>query len=106
MNCAFCKLEVYLPTEYAGQLMKALAEIGVGRVGDYDHCFSTTEVKGFWRPLDGADPFRGELGKLGSAPELKLETRLEAKLLEAALETIRKVHPYEEPVINILPLLS
>lgn len=106
MDCKLCKLEVYVPKEYADELMMALGELGVGKVGDYDHCFSLTEVTGFWRPLEGATPFAGEVGQLSSAPEVKLETRLDAALVEQAVQAIKRVHPYEEPVINILPLLG
>lgn len=106
MDWKLCKLEVYVPKECAEQLMKALGELGVGKVGDYDHCFSLTEVTGFWRPLEGANPFEGEVGQLSSAPEVKLETRLDAALVEQAVQAIKRVHPYEEPVINILPLLG
>lgn len=86
--------------------MKALSEIGVGKVGDYDHCFSTTEVQGYWRPLAGAKPFDGKIGELSSEPEIKLEVRCEFELVQLAIDTIKKVHPYEEPVINVFPLLN
>ncbi|MFY9527208.1 MAG: cytochrome C biogenesis protein [Firmicutes bacterium] len=105
MDYIHCKLEVFVPKEYVGKIVAALGEIGVGKIGNYDHCFSTSEVTGYWRPLAGAEPFLGELGTLSSAPEVKLETRLEATLVDLAVETIERVHPYEEPVINVFPLL-
>ncbi|MFY9494175.1 MAG: cytochrome C biogenesis protein [Limnochordia bacterium] len=105
MDYIHCKLEVFVPKEYVGKIVAALGEIGVGKIGNYDHCFSTSEVTGYWRPLAGAESFLGELGTLSSAPEVKLETRLEATLVDLAVETIERVHPYEEPVINVFPLL-
>lgn len=106
MECNMCKLEIFLPQEYVIEVMEALSEIGVGKIGNYDHCFSFTEVKGFWRPLVGSNPFEGEVGNLSSGKEVKLETRCERELLAIALQTIKSIHPYEEPVINVFPLLA
>ena len=98
------KLEIYIPESHVTALLDALAEAGAGVVGRYDHCASLSAVTGVWRPLPGAHPYDGEVGELRQAAEIKVETACPAGALKAALAAVRQVYPYEEPVVNILPL--
>lgn len=100
------KVEVYLPHEYIDLLISALTEIGACVVGAYDHVSSYSPVEGTWRPLPGSQPFHGEAGVLCHAKEYKLEFRCGREHIKSAVDAIRRIHPYEEPVVNILPLLS
>ena len=57
------KLEIFVPQEYALKIRDHLAKIGVGRIGDYDHCVAIYQVQGYFRPLPGANPFDGEIAE-------------------------------------------
>lgn len=100
------KIEIFIPTEYVDSLLDELAKVQVGVIGNYDHCCSLTPVRGTWRPLPGAKPYEGKVGVLQSAAETKVEVNSRREYVQAALEVIRRVHPYEEPVINIIPLAN
>ncbi len=100
------KIEVYIPEEYRDKLREALNNIGVLGVGNYDNVMSVTKVTGYWRPLKNANPFDGEINKLSKADEDKIEFATDIKNIENAVKVIKEVHPYEEPVINIIPLIS
>lgn len=100
------KIEVYLPMEYLAPLRDALHEAGACRVGKYDHVVSYQPTEGFWRPLPGSEPYDGKVGEISCGCECKLEFRCDAALVDKAVKVIRCVHPYEEPLINILPLLN
>ncbi len=100
------KLEIFIPAEFVPALLDALAEAGAGIVGNYDHCAAVSAVRGHWQPLPGADPYDGEIGVLHSADEMKVETNCPRERILAALAAIRRVHPYEEPVINVIPLAN
>ena len=100
------KLEIFVPQEYALKIRDELAKIGVGRLGNYDHCVAMTPVKGYFRPLPGAEPFEGELGKVSEVEEYKVEVNCERALVNEAMKVIRAVHPYEEPLVNIIPLAN
>lgn len=100
------KIEVYIPEEYRDKLREALNNIGVLGVGNYDNVMSVTKVTGYWRPLKNANPFDGEINKLSEASEDKIEFDTDIKNVENAIKVIKKVHPYEEPVINIIPLIN
>lgn len=100
------KLEIFVPQEYALKLRDELAKIGVGRIGQYDHCIAMYPVQGYFRPLPGANPFEGEIGKISETTEYKLEVNCERALVEEAMKVIRRVHPYEEPLVNVIPLAN
>ena len=61
-------------------------------------------VMGTWRPLTGTSPYIGEEGKISCEPELKVEVTIRAERLQETIRAIKSVHPYEEPVINAIPL--
>ncbi len=100
------KLEIFIPADYVDALREALGRVGAGQVGNYDQCCSLMEVRGYWRPLAGANPFQGEIGKIETGSECKVEVNCARDQVPAALRAIRAIHPYEEPVINILPLAN
>jgi hypothetical protein len=100
------KLEIFVPQEYALKIRDELAKIGVGRIGNYDHCVAMTPVRGFFRPLPGANPFDGEIGQIKEAEEYKIDVNCKRELVNEAMKVIRSVHPYEEPLVNIIPLAN
>ena len=40
------KLEIFVPESHVTQVRDALAGIGVGVIGNYDHCFAVSQVQG------------------------------------------------------------
>ena len=106
MNFKKVKIEVYIPEEYRDKLREALNNIGVLGVGNYDNVMSVTKVTGYWRPLKNANPFDGEINKLSKADEDKIEFAADIENVYNAVKVIKEVHPYEEPVINIIPLIN
>ena len=44
--------------------------------------------------------------KLSKASEDKIEFATDINNVENAVKVIKEVHPYEEPVINIIPLIN
>ena len=69
-----------------------------------DRCLSWSVVNSCWRPLEGSHPYLGTLGQLRTEPELKVEDACPTGRVEAVLAAVKRVHPYEEPVINVIPL--
>lgn len=98
------KLEIYIPDSHFDILQSALQSAGAGRIGNYDCCMSYCRVRSTWRPLVGAKPYIGVEGETSVSDELKVEIIVLKERLEDTLQAIRKVHPYEEPVINVIPL--
>lgn len=105
-NFTDVKLEIFVPQEYALPIRDELAKIGVGRIGNYDHCVALTPVQGYFRPVEGANPFEGEIGKISEVAEYKVEVICKRELVNEALKVIKSVHPFEEPLINVIPLAN
>lgn len=104
MEVKYCKLEIFIPKSHFEALQKALQSVDAGHIGNYDCCLSASEVMGYWRPLNGCNPYLGSVGEISCEPELKVEVTVYAEKVDETIEAVRKVHPYEEPVINVIPL--
>ncbi len=100
------KIEIFLPPESLDEMRQALNAAGAGHIGQYDSCASAIQVRGYWRPLEGARPYLGEAGEVFSGEEIKLEVNCPRAVVPQVLTAIRAHHPYEQPVVNVLPLLN
>ncbi len=106
MEFKYCKLEIFIPETHFQQLQKALQDVDAGHIGNYDSCLSYSKVMGTWRPLEGTDPFIGNTGEISEEPELKVEVTIKTERLKDTIAAVKTVHPYEEPVINVIPLYA
>ncbi|MBR5970968.1 MAG: cytochrome C biogenesis protein [Lachnospiraceae bacterium] len=106
MNVNRIKLETYIPETHLQALRDALREAGAGKIGNYDSCMSYCRVTGTWRSLEGANPHIGEVGTISEEEEIKAEVVMDAECAAKTVDAVRRVHPYEEPVIHLIPLLD
>ena len=104
MNVSFLKLEIFIPETHLGELQAALYEVDAGHIGNYDCCLSYSQVMSTWRPLAGNDPYIGKENAISCEPEMKVEVTIKAERLPKTMAAIKRVHPYEEPVVNVIPL--
>lgn len=104
MEFAYCKLEIFLPEEALPAVARALREAGAGHIGKYDSCLSYSRVTGCWRPLEGTSSYLGQVGEISAEPELKVEVTCPTEKVDQVLAAVKRAHPYEEPVINAIPL--
>ncbi len=102
----YIKLEIFIPESHFSQLQKALQNVDAGHIGNYDSCLSYSRVMGTWRPLVGTNPYIGSENEISCEPELKVEVTIRAEKIDETIRAIKAVHPYEEPVINAIPLLA
>ena len=106
MDFDLYKLEIFIPESHFRALQKALQEADAGHIGNYDSCLSYSKVTGAWRPLEGTHPYIGAKGEISEEPELKVEVTIRRDQLADVVSKIKTVHPYEEPVINVIPMVS
>ena len=104
MDFKYCKLEIFIPETHITQLQKALQSVDAGHIGKYDSCMSCSQLISYWRPLDGTDPYIGKAGEISCEREVKVEVTVYTEKVEETIRAIKEVHPYEEPVINALPI--
>ncbi len=100
------KLEIFVPESHFEPVRQALWEADAGHLGRYDRCLSWSRVHSCWRPLEGASPWEGTPGVLSREEEVKIEVCCREECLEQTLAAVKAAHPYEEPVINVLPLAA
>ena len=94
-------LVVHVPVESAAALAGALTDAGAGRFGRYDGCTWSTEGVGTFRPLPGARPTVGSIGRRAEVAEVRLETAVPAAARTAVLRALREAHPYETPAFHL-----
>ncbi|MDT4936368.1 MAG: hypothetical protein QOG80_39, partial [Pseudonocardiales bacterium] len=96
------KLVVFVPVAAAEQLIEALAVAGAGAIGAYDRCAWIVEGRGTFRPLTGAHPTLGEVGRIEQVPETRVEMVVPAARRSAVVAALYAAHPYEEPAFDLL----
>jgi hypothetical protein len=100
------KIVVFVPEADGEAVRMAMGEAGAGRIGNYDYCSFTSGGTGRFRPLEGARPAIGEVGQLEDVAEERIETVCSDERLKAVLAAIHRVHPYEEPAIDLYTLVA
>lgn len=99
------KLVFYTPATEADRVRQAVLEAGAGHIGNYDSCSYNGEGFGTFRAVsDACRPYVGNIGELHREPEVRTETVVPRYLLPRVIDTLIKVHPYEEPAYDIIPL--
>lgn len=98
------KLTTYVPLEAADAVREALAGAGAGTIGDYDHASFSIRGEGRFRPLDGASPHIGEVGRVEVVDEVRVEAVLPRHRRGAVLAALVAAHPYEEPAYDVVEL--
>ncbi len=99
------KLAVFVPKGHEDQVMEALFQAS-GVIGNYRDCSFRTDGIGTFRPLEGAEPFLGQIGKREYVEEGRIEVLLRKAEMNAALKALRAAHPYEEPAFDLYSLLN
>lgn len=100
------KIVVTVPVDYTEKLREAICRAGAGVIGNYTDCSMITKCTGTFIPNDEANPYMGERGKLEFADEDKLEVVCDVDNVRTVINKLREVHPYEEPAIDIIPLID
>lgn len=102
----FVKIVIFAPASHADKIRRALAQAGCGHVGKYDFCSFSVKGVGRFRGLAGTKPFIGKIGRIEKVIEERIETICPKSKLPAVLKALKKAHPYQEPAVDIYPLLN
>jgi dinuclear metal center YbgI/SA1388 family protein len=98
------KVAVYVPESHWEVVRQALVDHNICSIGHYKGCTFTSQGEGTFIPLEGSMPYLGETGRLEHVEERKIECVIHEKNIRTVLDTIRQVHPYEEPAFDIYKL--
>ena len=97
----FTCFEVSVPENYVKDIVKALSRYDLLKEGSYTDVYALIDVEGHWTTLEGAKAFIGEVGKESVEKEKLMKFRVKKEFADLTYYLIKKVHPYEVPVINI-----
>jgi hypothetical protein len=97
---------VGVPPEHADRVMDAISSAGGGIVGNYTHCGYLSAGFGQFKPNASASTAVGAKNEINRVEETRIETFCDRAQARAVVEAIRGAHPYEEPVIYLIPLLA
>ena len=100
------KIFVTIPLENVEEVRDAICNAGAGIIGNYTYCTSSTKSIGTFKPNDSANPYIGEKNNLEFVEEEKLEVVCDAENVKKVITKLREIHPYEEPAIDIVPLID
>lgn len=96
---------VYVPVNAAEEFTAVVSPHIPSFIGAYDHvCWRSAPGTGQFRPLEGAEPAEGEIGKIEQVPEIRFECLIPLDpdaLSHFIEEVLTPAHPYEAPVIMV-----
>ncbi|MDD3926188.1 MAG: Nif3-like dinuclear metal center hexameric protein [bacterium] len=98
------KLVVFIPADSLDVVREAVSAAGAGHIGRYSHCSFISRGTGTFKPLEGAQPYIGEIGNLEEADEYRLETVVPSSVLDRVIAAMLKAHPYEEVAYDVYKL--
>ncbi len=100
------KLVTFAPKGDAEKVREALFAAGAGCIGAYDCCSYNLDGIGTFRASEGTHPYCGKVGELHKEEETRIEVIYEQRIERHLIHKLRKVHPYEEPAIDLIPLTN
>lgn len=100
------KIVVFVPTNYIDKMREVICSAGAGTLGNYRYCTSLINTIGTFIPNNNAKPYIGKAGKLEVVEDGKLEVICDINDAKKVISEIKKNHPYEEPGIDIIPLID
>ncbi|KAL7893352.1 GTP cyclohydrolase 1 type 2/Nif3 [Trichoderma sp. SZMC 28014] len=101
------RLIFYVPETHVEACKAAIFAAGAGIYpnSSYTECCWTTSGTGQFRPVAGANPHIGAVDKLESVTEVRVEAPcLGRDVAKAAVEALKKAHPYEEVAYEVYKL--
>jgi dinuclear metal center YbgI/SA1388 family protein len=98
------KLVVYVPDSHQQSLCDAMFVAGAGTLGNYSHCSFSHAGVGTFLPHAGANPQIGQVGKLESVEEQRIEVLVAESSHKQVIQAMKQAHPYEEVAYDLFTL--
>lgn len=106
MDFKHVQITTTVPMESTDAVRKALGKAGAGIWGEYSFCSFSVSGKGRFKPSGNANPYIGEANKLEVVEEEQISVNCDIKVAKQVIAALRAAHPYEEPLIDIVPLID
>ena len=93
-----------MPEEARDATRDAVFAAGGGLIGGYERCSWYAKGTGTFLAREGAEPAIGRVGEEEHVDEYRVEIVVDEEALTAAVDALRKAHPYEEVAFDLYPL--
>jgi len=100
------KIITFIPLTHANIVREAMGKAGAGKIGNYTYCTFSTRGIGRFKGEQGVNPYIVEVGKIEEVEEERIETVCSRENLQDVISAIKAVHPYEEVVYDVCPLIT
>src|SRR5690606_15034105 len=98
------KLITFVPAKDAETVRNALFEAGGGTIGNYENCSFNISGIGSFKGNPDSNPVIGKKGKIHLEEEIQIGLIFAKHLQDDILQTLFKIHPYEEVAYEITTL--
>ncbi len=98
------KLTTYVPISEVEELREALFTAGAGSIGNYENCSFNIEGYGTYKGNDESSPTKGQKGEFEKEKETQISITFPKHVQSQVLETLFKVHSYEEVAYEVTTL--
>jgi len=106
MDFTKVKIVTTVPSENADDIRRALGSVGAGVIGEYSFCSFSITGNGYFTPSKNTQPYIGEPGRPEVVIEERIEVTCDRQNAKSVIDALKSVHPYEEPICDIYPLLN
>ena len=96
----------YVHDSHLESTKQAIFSAGAGGIGNYEHCAWQVKGIGQFKPVNGADPYIGEVGELEQVEEWRVETIVIEENAKAVAKALKASHPYEEPAFEFIQIIE
>lgn len=93
---------LHVPAQDAETVKAAVFAAGAGAIGNYHECSFEFAGQGQFKPVEGANPTEGDIGKLERVDELRVEFVAPSSKRGAIEQAIFEAHPYEVPAFEVV----
>lgn len=100
------KIVEFAPEKDAPAVRSALGQAGAGKLGNYTFCSFSIKGIGRFKAGDDTNPHVGKPGTWQEVSEERIEVACTKQQAPEIIKVIKEIHPYEEVVIDIYPMLA
>jgi dinuclear metal center YbgI/SA1388 family protein len=100
------KIGVYVPPEQVEKVSQAMWSAGAGKIGLYDEASFRFDGLGTFRPMEGADPYSGEVGVRSEDAEVRVDVVALEGNWRTIIAAMKEAHPYEEVAYDVTTMLN
>lgn len=100
------KLVYYVPESHLEITKHAVFEMGAGRTQHYQQCCWQTKGMGQFKPVEGAQPYTGQINQLEQLEEWRVEMMVDEAHAHDVKQALLNSHPYEEPAFEFIQIIN